>query len=297
MRPAGWRLPAVRVACCAAPIRGGALVGESMHDLVTPASVMKIQVGLAALTAIHEGRLDGSSRVTLDTSTRTPGPVGMSLLRDPVQMSVRDLVVPMLTISDNVATDALIDLVGLGTINSTTQRLGLVDTHVASDLRGMLDALAVDAGFADFDHLVRHDPAVDGPPLAEEVGSRIASSAALDPHRWSRTTPAEAVRLLQALWTDVAGPPAVCAQLRRLMSQQLRRSRIASGFGPDVAVAAKSGGLMGIVRNEVGVVTDRDGEAYAIAIFTQRPTASSVDSAQIDQAIGALANDLVQQLH
>lgn len=55
------------------------------------------------------------------------------------------------------------------------------------------------------------------------------------------------------------------------MSQQLSRQRMASGFGPGFAVAAKSGGLMGIVRNEVGVVTDPDGVAYAVAIFTRRP--------------------------
>ena len=34
----------------------------------------------------------------------------------------------MLTISDNVATDALIDLVTLQKVNATTQRLGLTDT-------------------------------------------------------------------------------------------------------------------------------------------------------------------------
>jgi beta-lactamase class A len=36
---------------------------------------------------------------------RTPGPVGISLMRDDVAMSVRDFVVAMLTISDNVAID------------------------------------------------------------------------------------------------------------------------------------------------------------------------------------------------
>lgn len=36
---------------------------------------------------------------------RTPGPIGISLMRDEVSTSVRDLVVAMLTVSDNVATD------------------------------------------------------------------------------------------------------------------------------------------------------------------------------------------------
>jgi hypothetical protein len=64
-----------------------------------------------------------------------------------------------------------------------------------------------------------------------------------------------AVRLLQGIWTDTAAEAAACASVRRAMGQQLTRHRIASGFGPDVKVAAKSGGLMGLVRNEAGVMS------------------------------------------
>ena len=291
-----WPLPEVQVACCAARVCSDELVGVAFHDLVTPASVMKVQVALTALTEIHEGRLDGSAMVSLEASKRAPGPVGMSLFDDTVQMSVRDLLVLMMTISDNVATDALIDLVGLETVNATTQLLGLSDTLVASSLKHMLDTVATEAGFTDYAHLVRHDPAVDGPPSEKDVRRAVAASSALDPHRGSRTTPADMVRLLQALWTDAAAPSPVCARLRRLMGQQLTRHRIASGFGPGFAVAAKSGGLMSIVRNEVGVVTDPEGVAYAIAIFTRRPITSTVDPAHIDTAIGSVAKDLVQQL-
>ncbi len=296
MSLSAWPLPEVQVACCAARVCSDELVGVAFHDLVTPASVMKVQVALTALTEIHEGRLDGSAMVSLDASNRTPGPVGLSLFDDTVQISVRDLLVLMMTISDNVATDALIDLVGLETVNATTQRLGLSDTLVASSLRHMLDTMATEAGFTDYAHLVRHDPAVDGPPSEKDARRAVAASSALDPRRGSRTTPAEMVRLLQALWTDAAAPSPVCARLRRLMGQQLTSHRIASGFAPGFAVAAKSGGLMGIVRNEVGVVTDPDGAAYAIAVFTRRPITSTVDPAHIDTAIGYAAKDMVEQL-
>jgi len=291
-----WPLPDVQVACGAARVRGDQLIGQGFHEAVTPASVMKVQVALTSLTEIHEGRLDGRATVFLPPSSRTPGPVGMSLFDDPVQTSVRDLVVAMMTISDNVATDALIDLVGLEAINATAQRLGLAGTHVANGLGPMLDAMATDAGFSDYAHLVRHDPAVDGPPSEEAVHRAVAASSALDPQQGSRTTAADMVRLLQALWTDAAAPAPVCGRLRWLMARQLTRHRIASGFGPGCAVAAKSGGLMGIVRNEVGVVTDPAGAAYAVAVFTRRPPTSTADPAHIDAAIGDLARDLVQQL-
>jgi hypothetical protein len=43
------------------------------------------------------------------------------------------------------------------------------------------------------------------------------------------------------------------------MCQQLTRHRNDSGIDPGSAVAAKSGGLMGIVCNEVVVVSKQDG--------------------------------------
>jgi len=84
-----------RVGCtgavCAAPIAGGPAVERSADDLMTPASVMKIQVALATLDAIVTGRLAGTRRVLLAADSRTPGPVGVSLMADDVELSVRDL--------------------------------------------------------------------------------------------------------------------------------------------------------------------------------------------------------------
>jgi len=64
------------------------------------------------------------------------------------------------------------------------------------------------------------------------------------------------------IWTDRAAPPIACAQIRTAMSWQLTRHRLAAAAPSDVTVAAKSGGLMGVVRNEIGVLTYPDGAAY-----------------------------------
>ena len=283
-------------AAYAAPVSGGHGVGFGDDNLVTPASVMKVQVALAVENAIAGGAVDGAERRVLTHAERTPGPVGISLMRDDVTMTVRDLVALMLTISDNVATDELIGVAGLEQVNRTTRELGMERTEVTTDLRTMLHDLAVEIGFGDYAALVAHDPKVDGPPSDEQVRIAIAGSTALDPRRGPRTTAREAVTLLQAIWTDSAGSPDACAAVRRTMGQQLTRHRIASGFGPDVAVAAKSGGLMGIVRNEVGVVTFPDGAAYAVAVFTRREPGNTTEPAVIDAAIGRIARSLVDRL-
>lgn len=281
-------------AAYAAPIRDAG-IGLHADEPVTPASVSKIQIALAAGNAIATDALDGLQQRTLSPVHRTPGPVGISLLRDEVRMSVRDLVPQMLTISDNVATDELIALVGLDRINQLTTDLGLTRTRITSDLRSMLDDMAGEAGFADYPTLAAHQPGA-GPPSLQQVRLRLHRSAALDPTRGWRTTAAETVRLLQAIWTDTGAAPAACAAVRSAMAQQLTRHRIASGFGTDVAVAAKSGGLMGLIRNEAAVVTFPDTQQYAVAVFTRSTPDVTADPAHIDAGIGHIARALMDEL-
>jgi beta-lactamase class A len=280
----------------AAPVTGGDGAGFHADDLVMPASVMKIQIALAIENAIAAGSLDGSARRVMSSAHRTPGPVGISLMRDEVSMSVRDLVVAMLTISDNVATDELISVIGLDAVNRTTRGLGMSRTHIKSDLRDMLDALAHEVGFPAYSALAAHDPELGSPPSADEIRSGLAASATLDPARGTRTTAAETVMLLQAIWTDRAGPPQACTSIRDAMAAQVTPHRIASGFGSSVAVAAKSGGLMGIVRNEVGVVTFPDGAAYAVSVFTRKNMRATCDPATVDAGIGRIARALIERL-
>ena len=97
------------------------------------------------------------------------------------------------------------------------------------------------------------------------------------------------------MWNDEAGPPAACARVRDLMAQQLTRQRIARGFGPGVSVAAKSGGLLGVARNEVGVVRFPDGDAYAVAVLT-RSADPLRDERAVDDAIAEAAARAVRRL-
>ena len=118
---------------------------------------------------------------------------------------------------------------------------------------------------------------------------RLARTAALDPARGSSTTARESARLLCAIWNDEAGPAEACSAVRSAMAQQLTRHRIAAGFPPQVHVAAKSGGLMGVVRNEIGVVRHPDGASYPVAVLTCSDPRVRADPRPIDAAIGEVA--------
>lgn len=264
---------------------------------VVAASVFKVPVALAAEIAFATGALDPRTRVLLRGGDHTPGPVGFSLFSDDVEASLSDLCVAMLTISDNVATDAVLGAVGIDAVNALTAGLGLAGTVVESDLATLVDSIGQDAGFENWNAMTAW---FDQPHSAEEtarVSAAARSCTALDALRTNRTTARECASLLRLIWTDQAGPAAACARVRWMMARQLTKNRLAAGFTPPARVAAKSGGLIQLVRNEIGVVQFPDGRAYALAVFTR----TGIDGrngadGSVNAAIGAAAATVVDVL-
>jgi beta-lactamase class A len=277
----------------AAALDGSAEIGVGADDPVTPASTIKVLVAIEAASRFADGRLDGARPVRLGPDRRTVGPVGLSLFADESTMSARDLLVLMLTISDNVATDCLIDLVGVEALNETASRLGMKATHLPSDLRTMLDEVAVAAGFSSYAEVDALE--VSDPGTIADIEQRLRQAPALAPHTGMRTTARDMTTLLRSIWRDDAGPPEACQRVRFVMLRQVSRARIASGFEPSVRVAAKSGALLGLVRNEVGVVTFPSQQPYAVSVFTRTPAADA-DPRHLDAAIGTAAAIAVDAL-
>ncbi|MFF3332845.1 serine hydrolase [Streptomyces sp. NPDC002888] len=257
--------------------------GLRSDELVVPASVIKVLVALEAETSFVDGRLDPSEQVVLRAIDRTPGPVGVSLFEDDAVISWRDMVVLMLTISDNPSTDALIRRLGTDALNTTAARLGLSNTAVESDLMTMLDSIGQDLGRAGWKDLTSWSAGASAEDSAQ-ADELLPTARALDPGKGTTTTPRDMVTLLRLIWTGQAGPAAACERVRSIMAQQLTRHRISSAFQPPVRVAAKSGGLLGVVRNEIGVVSYPDGREYAAAVFTRSRPGS--DERAINTAIG-----------
>jgi beta-lactamase class A len=271
----------------------GADIGLAADEPVIPASVVKVQIALEVESWFADGRLDPAEPITLRASGRTCGPTGISLFDDDTVVSGRDLVVLMLTISDNHATDTLLHRVGVGAVNATAARLGLTSTVVESDVQTMLDSIGQDVGCASWADLQAWAAEASAEESAR-ADQRLLAARALDPARGTRTTARDMVRLLRLIWTGQAGPDSACDRVKALMAQQLTRHRIASAFRPPVKVAAKSGSLFGIVRNEIGVISYPDGCRYGAAVFTRSQPGS--DDAAISRAIGTATAQAVTAL-
>jgi beta-lactamase class A len=222
------------------------------------ASLYKILLAVAWAREVDAGRMPADHRVTVPAGDRTPGPTGLSALHDPVELSVRDLVVLSLTMSDNAASDVLLDLVGLDAVRRVAADAAMTRTTVHGGSRHHQRLLLEETGVAGFPEAVRL--------LRERPGHDPV--AVYDPAMSSVTTARDLTSLLAALWVDRLASPGLSRFVRDTMARQAFRHRMGSGFPhDDVTVASKTGTLLSL-RHEAGVVTFPGEEPVAVAVLT-----------------------------
>ncbi|WP_026678628.1 serine hydrolase [Fictibacillus gelatini] len=108
-------------------------------DPFPSASLIKIPIMMEAFRQAQIGMLD------LDETYRVPSeaPVGgmgvIQHLRPEIELSIHDLITLMIIVSDNTATNLLIDLVGMEAVNKLSSDLGCNQTLLA---RKMMDVTA-----------------------------------------------------------------------------------------------------------------------------------------------------------
>ena len=268
----------------AVDIKSGQEVGLEPDAPVVTASTFKIAVLVELFRQADAGAIDLTEQVTVPVDQRAPGPTGLSVMLDPVSMSWRDLAQSMIVVSDNAATDVICERVGLDNVNRSMRDLGLTDTHLDDDCRGIFATLAEDAGVKSLDDV----PMVPALELLERM-------RALRPETTDRTTPRDMTTLLRLIYTDAAASAESCQHMRRILLNQVWPHRLAAGFPEDDVFTAGKTGTLIIWRNEVGVVGRTDGSLFAVAVYT-RSRQPSIKNPRADAVIGAAARMAVDDL-
>ena len=98
------------------------------------ASVCKIPVMIELFRQVEEGRLSLDERRRLQGDISTHGSGLLSLAEDEPELTLRDYCRLMISVSDNIATDFLMGVVGLESINAMLDALGFPNTRTSVTL-------------------------------------------------------------------------------------------------------------------------------------------------------------------
>ena len=179
------------------------------------ASTVKIPVMVEIFRQIERDELEHSDIVVLAEEDRTPGSGVLTHLHEGLQITLDDLLYLMISISDNSATNMLVDLAGLKEINATMADLGMTASSMNRRMLGRT-------------------------PREDE------------PENWA--TPDDYAAAMLAIVSDTAAAPESCALIRDLLAKQQNTARISRYLPEGIRWGSKTGSLPGIV-NDVGFIT------------------------------------------
>jgi beta-lactamase class A len=131
------------IAVAAVDVRSGRRHERDAHVPLPAASTIKVLVSAALWSGACAGRIDPGRRVRVGDAP-VPGGGGLLESMDPeTEVTLAELDLLMLAVSDNAATNAVIEAVGMETVNDLAAALGLEHTRLR---RRMMDVAAGDRG-------------------------------------------------------------------------------------------------------------------------------------------------------
>jgi beta-lactamase class A len=219
-------------------LQSSATIGFRPDRKVQTASVIKVPLLAALFNQAAEHRLALEDLVACTDSNRVEGSGILQSLGAGLQLTLRDAAVLMIIVSDNTATNMLIDKVGVDSVNTYLRKIGLKETTLFKKV---------------------FKPASG--PLPEEQ------------KKWGLgvTTPEEMLSLLEKLYRKQILDPASCEDILSIMKQQTDRAQIPRylvGPGWEKVQIANKTGALDRVRNDVGIVFTPTGD-YILSLFAQ----------------------------
>jgi len=142
---------------------------------------------------------------------------------------LKDLMYSMITVSSNLATNVLIELVDAKNVTATMRALGAEKIEV---LRGVEDQKAYDLGLS------------------------------------NTTTAKDLLIIMQAVATQTAGTEADCKTMIAILKDQQFNEIIPHDLPKDVVVAHKTGSITG-VHHDAGIVYLPDGKTYVLVLLSK----------------------------
>lgn len=270
-------------------LESGSQVNINADTSFPMASVLKIPVLCTAMAQIAEGHFSLSDRWELTYPEKNIGSGVLTYLRDGLQPTVYDALLLMIIISDNTATDMVMNRVGVKAIDDYMKTLGLADIHMPSNIRGIFDRLGGEE-FADpawlLNNLTAPKPTLDPIPESSAYSSGADNNV---------STPKDMTRLLAMIYRGEIVSRQACDDMLHILLQQQLNQRLPRFVSTTLPFAHKTGTLSGI-RNDAGILYADEECHIAITAFCRwdaeavkdDPVAMHQRGHELDSAFGTI---------
>ncbi len=225
-----------KVFCFAKNLDTGETFGLAPDTKVRTASTIKVPIMVEVFAQVAEGKLTWDEKLTVVRRHEYEDGGVLFELTPGTQITVRDAMRLMIVVSDNIATNILLDRITTDAVNARLEAMGFAATRSLRKIGG--------GGESTFrqNHLEENKP----------YGIGV-------------TTPREMVRLLEALERGLVVSPEASQEMLTIMKRQQFRDGIGRRLR-GVVIANKPGALDHL-RSDIGIVYTKHGRvAMAITV-------------------------------
>jgi beta-lactamase class A len=214
---------------------GPPLVAYRASNHFPTASIIKVLIMATAyaMDELEPGAL--AAKITFHRDELIGGSDFMSEASDGERFTVKQLIVPMIQLSDNTAANLLIGHFGVATINGVGAEAGMARTRLARE-------------FLDYASIAHHNDNVSTPADMARLLYLIERGAR------------EGVRTIVS--------PGHCRTMIEIMLGQTDRDGIPAALPPRISVANKTGAIEG-TRNDIAIVEPFGDSPFILAIMTE----------------------------
>ena len=226
------------------------------NALIPAASLVKIPIMLSFFYAAQEGRVGLRDKTKLRSLEKTPNSKLPGRLSSGSQFTVEELFDPMITLSDNSATNALIDLLGFDALNEYFKKMGLRNTNIS---RKMLDYKGRRAGLENY------------------------------------TTASDMAYILEKLYQRQFLNPEISEKCLLLLNQQKINDRIPRNLPKEKVSIAHKTGLERHICHDAGIVYTKKGN-FLICVLVKHENKFSKPAKKLISAVALSAYDYYKNL-
>ena len=101
------------------------------------ASIVKLPILIEALRRLESKDISDLEKIAITKYMKVPSCGALTYMHDGIEVTIRDLCNLMIILSDNTATNVLIDRLGIDEINKTIKNLGLKNTILSRKMYDM----------------------------------------------------------------------------------------------------------------------------------------------------------------
>jgi beta-lactamase class A len=271
-------------------------IGVSADELFPMASVCKTPILVTAYRRADAGRLSLKKRVEITRQTRTAGSGLLNYFEEGLRPTVQDLLLLMIVVSDNAATDLILqEIEGPEAVTDSMRTLGLDNIRLDRTIQQLLedvhiaiDPVARGLGYFELESLFESDENVAAIYRDDRRIFAGVHDATVDK---DVASPRDIARLYGHIARNECASADSCAAIMKTLERQQLRGRLPRNLPPHTRCCHKTGTLgNGNVCNDTGLIFVGD-RPIAVAVLSKDVKQEPADTNTAIARIGRIVYD------